>query len=784
MRISTKITISLFAALVIFALFLGLSRYTMSQIQKQGEYLIQVNELSRDISDVVIGDRIFQDRMTGAAYVEESLVTTRGTLGRLQVGADETESLFISAMLERVDDFSDVFRQLVKSTQFLDQLDRRVRDKVLRFGVIHLEMQKRLDVVHKELHLNLDGGESELEDYERLEAVEMCSLEHAKLWGWLNRAISVIDRDLIINDDLKLFNENFEISRKAYEESLAKLKVYAPATEVPKVGGYIIALEELLMDLRSVAIEFTVSAKVETDAAKLLEGHGEHLREMVNQLAERSSEKGERLLAKLSLIYWLSVVLLLFGSIALTVWLSLSITRPLTQLASNFMEVASGNFNLKIPADGKSELDDLARAFNDMTYKLRRSYGEVEEKVRQRTKELQLATVQSKKLADAAQEANLAKSAFLATMSHEIRTPLNSIIGFSEMLEDSQLDENQRADLVTIRMSGGILLDLINEILDLSKIEAGKVHVEASPIDLEELLHEVVSLFRLNAEARGIHVNVEIAQDVDQLVMTDRTRVQQVLNNLVSNAVKFTEEGEIRVRYWKEDHGEATGVRYYFSVSDTGIGIPREKLDQVFLAFTQADSSTTRKYGGTGLGLAISSRLVELLGGEITVDSHEGSGSMFTFYIKPLAEPTGHERPGHVLLHEELAFSELPKVLIVEDDLANYTLVRKLLGRFGLSVDWVENGLKAVHAVQHGEYDLVYMDLQMPEMDGITAVREINKMGLEKEPYIIALTANVLDESRNACVEVGMRDFVTKPVSKDMIKASLIRFQQSGTSIS
>ena len=207
----------------------------------------------------------------------------------------------------------------------------------------------------------------------------------------------------------------------------------------------------------------------------------------------------------------------------------------------------------------------------------------------------------------------------------------------------------------------------------------------------------------------------------------------------------------------------------------------QDKLDEVFLAFTQADSSTTRKYGGTGLGLAISSRLVELLGGDITVDSQEGSGSTFTFYIKALAQSVGRKSKGHTSSLEELAFDELPKVLIVEDDLANYTLANKILGRFDLPVDWAKNGLEAVDAVKHGDYDLVYMDLQMPEMDGISATREIKGLGLKKIPYIIALTANALEASRRACMDVGMEDFVTKPVSMSTLKASLIRFQNYHT---
>jgi signal transduction histidine kinase len=381
------------------------------------------------------------------------------------------------------------------------------------------------------------------------------------------------------------------------------------------------------------------------------------------------------------------------------------------------------------------------------------------------------ATAVANEMAAEAEKANAAKSQFLANMSHEIRTPMNAIIGFSEVLaEEKPLTGQQKEYIKMILDSSKHLLSLINDILDFSKIETGRMDVENVECDIRSLLAAIESTMNPNAKQKRLEFKIECTDDVPATILTDPAKVRQCLVNLVSNAIKFTEWGYIKISVNRISKDDKSFVE--FEVSDTGIGIPPEKLDSIFDAFTQVDGSTTRKYGGTGLGLTITKQLAGLIGGQISVESEVGKGSKFKF-VMPITNTAGSQdrKVGHC---EEAAATQTADqkinaqfsggVLVVEDIKMNQTLIKTLLEKLGFVVTIAEDGLEAIEVVKKQHFEMIFMDVQMPEMNGYDATKRLRN--LEIKTPIIAITASITDDDEQKCLEAGYDNYITKPIDK------------------
>jgi hypothetical protein len=373
---------------------------------------------------------------------------------------------------------------------------------------------------------------------------------------------------------------------------------------------------------------------------------------------------------------------------------------------------------------------------------------------------------------DQALEASRSKSQFLANMSHEIRTPMNGVLATAELVLDTGLTAEQRELISACHVSGQQLLAILNDILDLSRCESGKLTLEQLPFNLRSEVAGVMQLYNVIAQQKGVELSLRCSDEAPQWVLGDPTRLRQVLNNLMSNALKFTDAGSVSLTV-SSDATSSRRARVQFNVVDTGVGIPHETLPHLFSPFVQGDGSTTRRYGGTGLGLAICKQLVTLMGGSIDVESDLGKGSRFVVQVEfDRADPPK-------IVDRDANRASLPRrlhVLVAEDNPVNQLVAQRLLERHGCSVDVVATGTAAVNRHRMEPYDLILMDCQMPELDGYEAARRIRTVNHQARVPIIALTAQAFPDDRERCLAAGMDDYVSKPINAAQFIATVRRW--------
>jgi signal transduction histidine kinase/CheY-like chemotaxis protein len=473
------------------------------------------------------------------------------------------------------------------------------------------------------------------------------------------------------------------------------------------------------------------------------------------------------------------------GALALLVfllllwWLSLALTRPLQALVTASRDIRAGNYDINLVSRGVDEIGTLESAFIRMSMEISRKVDELIASEALQRRYLRDAMAKQGLVEQALQQAEAAtnaKSEFLANMSHEIRTPLNAILGFSQLLQSAPLAGLHREYMVNLRQAGESLLRILNDVLDYSKMEAGQLELANERFDLQELLKAVTGLFSFQLLEKGLSIQVRVDDAVPTHLVGDALRLRQILINLLSNAIKFTEHGTIAVTVNCPQRTEES-LTLKVAVIDSGIGMDEQQMGRIFASFAQADSSITRRFGGTGLGLSICRQLVGLMGGDISAKSTPGVGSTFSFMVNlAVSQPVLGDEP----LEESPVLDELEplrglRVLLVEDNPVNVIVARAFLDGLGMQVTTAVDGLMAVEHALNANFDVILMDLQLPEIDGLEATQRIRAQLGAAAPPIIALSAADMKNDHEACLAAGMVDHVSKPIMRDQLIRVLLK---------